>query len=85
MNISTKNDFMQIGTFNEVDKLRILSTAKRKKAKYIIIVCDTFDYDDYPVYVKDAKNLNKEIDNYHGKNMQRVMGVYSLEDNDGQR
>lgn len=46
----------------------------------MIVVCDSFDYEDYPVYVKkgeDVRAKHKEyIDGKHS--MQRVMEVYSL-------
>jgi len=47
-------------------------------ATHMIVVCDTFDWSDYPVYVKEGENV-KEIENkYHGKDMQKVMEVYNL-------
>ena len=48
-----------------------------KKARHMIIVCDTFDYDDYPVYTTtDADCLQRHKN--PGK-MQRVMEVYDLQ------
>jgi hypothetical protein len=48
-----------------------------KNARYMIICCDTFDYDDYPVF---ANTDNDCMMSYHnpGK-MQRVMEVYDLQ------
>ncbi len=49
-----------------------------KKPTHMIVVCDTFDHEDYPVYVypgQDAREVAKE---YDGKNMQRIMEVYSF-------
>lgn len=51
--------------------------------RYMLICCDTFNYDYYPVYVhrnKTASELRAEIMKYDGRNMQRVMEVYDLQD-----
>lgn len=48
-------------------------------ATHMIVVCDTFDHEDYPVYVGPDEDLRKEYDKYNGKNMQRVMEVYVLD------
>lgn len=45
-------------------------------ADFMLVICDTFDYEDYPVYCK--KN---ELDNCkakHSANMQKIMEVYDL-------
>lgn len=55
-----------------------LLEGKAKGATHTIIVCDTFDYEDYPVHVMPDQNV-REVDKeyrYH-KPMQRVMEVYS--------
>lgn len=54
-------------------------TGKREHATHMIVVCDTFDHEDYPVYVKqneDVHEVHKKYD--RGTNMQRVMEVYAL-------
>ena len=44
---------------------------------FMIIVCDTFDYEDYPVYAsKDT--FHDKYREYDGVNMQRIMEVYDL-------
>lgn len=55
-----------------------LKTAKQKKATHLIVVCDTFDWDDYPVYVSTSENVKEKVSEYSGKSMQRVMEVYSV-------
>lgn len=47
-------------------------------ATHLIVVCDTFDYDDYPVFVMPGQDARKEYESRNGKNMQRVMEVYNL-------
>lgn len=60
------------------DDIRIwLNRAKEKGADFLIVVCDTYDWSDYPAYVTEegfAKRY-KELD---GENMQKVMEVYDL-------
>ena len=49
---------------------------KRKGATHMLVVCDTFDYDDYPVYTHtDDECLARYKE---PGNMQRVMEVYDL-------
>lgn len=50
----------------------------QQKATHMLVVCDTFDYGDYPVYVKSDEDCREEYDRCHGKNMQTVMEVYDL-------
>jgi hypothetical protein len=51
---------------------------KKQKATHLIVVCDTFDHEDYPVYVKKKEDIHEKCGKYDGKNMQRVMEVYNL-------
>lgn len=48
-------------------------------AKWMIVVCDSFDYDDYPVYADSVEEFDEKYDHFNGKNMQRIMEVYDLE------
>lgn len=49
----------------------------------MIVVCDTYNHEDYPVYVmpgEDAQSdVRKMVEEYGKKSMQRVMEVYKLE------
>lgn len=47
-------------------------------ATHLIVVCDSWDYEDYPVFVKSGEDAREKASEYSGKNMQRVMEVYSL-------
>ena len=47
-------------------------------ATHLIIVCDTYDWGDYPVYVTADQSPHEVAAEYMGKNMQRVMEVYKL-------
>lgn len=60
------------------DITRWFKEGKRQKATHMIVVCDTFDYDDYPVYVKKTEDVHEICKKYNGQNMQRIMEVYKL-------
>lgn len=46
---------------------------------HLIVVCDTFDYEDFPVYVKQGQDFYSKYNEYTcGKNMARIMEVYDL-------
>ncbi len=50
-----------------------------QKSNYMIIVCDTFSYEDYPVYVEgSADDAREKKEEYNKESMQRVMEVYDL-------
>lgn len=46
-------------------------------AKFLLVVSDTFDHEEYPVYVMKNTDVKTEIAKYNGQSMQRVMEVYS--------
>ena len=54
-----------------------LEEGKKENATHMIVVCDTFDYEDYPVYVKKEEDVNEIAKEYNMVNMQRIMEVYS--------
>ncbi len=49
-----------------------------KGATHMLIVCDTFDYDDYPVFVAQNENVLEVEMRYNGRNMQKIMEIYNL-------
>lgn len=55
-----------------------IESAQTNKATHLIIVCDTFEYEDYPVEVKAEEKVMEVYAKYDGKDMQRVMEVYDL-------
>jgi len=51
----------------------------KDRCTHLIVVCDTFDHDDYPVFVHKNDDFYAIYDRYSGgQNMQRVMEVYDL-------
>lgn len=56
-----------------------LKEAKQKGCSHMIVVCDTFDHEDYPVFVMPNESVKDKLETYKpASNMQRVMEVYSL-------
>lgn len=47
-------------------------------ATHMIVVCDTFDFEDYPVYVKTGEDFDAIYREHDQKNMQQIMEVYDL-------
>lgn len=50
----------------------------KDKATHLIVVCDTYDHEDYPVYGTSLEDANTKYNEHNGKNMQTVMEVYNL-------
>lgn len=62
----------------KADIARWFGEGVRDKAVYMIVVCDTFDHEDYPVYAMTDTQVLEQFDQHDGQNMQRVMEVYDL-------
>ena len=63
---------------SDVDIRRWLMSGKDKGATHVIIVCDTFSWDDYPIYVKPGEDPRVRAEEFDGKNMQKIIEVYAL-------
>lgn len=59
------------------DLERWFKAGEKERATHLIVVCDTFDHEDYPVYVKKGEDVRERVSHYDGPNMQKVMEVYS--------
>lgn len=53
-------------------------TDKGKKYTHMIVACDTFDYEDYPVFVEEGEDVRKKADSISKQDFGRVMEVYSV-------
>lgn len=62
---------------SKADIRRWLERGKGHGATHMIVVCDTFDWTDYPVYVKPGQDPQLIRKKYDGKNMQKIMECYS--------
>jgi len=51
--------------------------AKEEGQDYMLVVCDRFDHDDYPVGCSLAE-LDKTIKHYEQADMQQIMEIYNL-------
>lgn len=47
-------------------------------ADHMIVVCDTYDHEDYPVMTKGDAMFWRSHREHDGANMQRIMEVYDL-------
>jgi|AKZA01.1.fsa_nt_gi hypothetical protein len=52
---------------------------KAQGSEFLIVVTDTFNYEDYPVYAKNSEECVEKREAYSGKNMQRVRATYKME------
>lgn len=48
----------------------------KENATHMIVACDTWDYEDYPIYVKKDENVREKATSVGG--MQKIMEVYNL-------
>ena len=55
-----------------------LNRPETKESTHMVVVCDTFDYNDYPVFVSNNENVHDVIKKYSNMEMSRVMEVYNL-------
>lgn len=50
----------------------------KQKAEYMIIMCDTFSHEDFPVYCNEDDVMAVYKSGINGVNMTRVMEVYDM-------
>jgi len=55
-----------------------IEIAKGGNYEFIISVCDTFDWDDYPVFCKNKEEVLKESRQYNGVNMQKINEIIQI-------
>jgi len=55
-----------------------IEMAKEGNCEFIISVCDTFEWMDYPVFCKDKEELIKEVPEYNGINMQIINEIIQI-------
>lgn len=49
-----------------------------EEATHVIIVCDTYEHENYPVFVLPGEDVFERASKYNGSNMQTVDEVYDL-------
>lgn len=67
---------MGAATFETISRWLQEGQEKNPAATHMLVVCDTFTHDDYPVYVLGTENIDDVIKN-HSTTIQRVLEVYS--------
>ncbi len=62
------------------DILQWLRRGKEEGATHVLVVCDTFEHEDYPKFIKPEEDVDAIIQEYaDGKHsMQRLMECYDL-------
>lgn len=63
-------------TYNDVQ--RWIKTGKSLKATHLIVICDTFSYEDYPIYAHGEKDCKAKAKSHNGPNMQSVHEIINL-------
>lgn len=66
-----------MGTTKE-DLKKWFDRGKANGKAFMIVACDTYDWEDYPIYCADADEARRQYRDHDGKNMQKVMEVYDL-------
>jgi len=54
-----------------------LDEGKEKGATHVLIALDTWDYENYPVYIMPNENAREKVNEY-GKSQDRIDEVYNL-------
>ena len=49
-----------------------------KGATHLIVVCDTYDYGNFPVFVMPGEDAQEKVEENRGMNMQRVDEIYDF-------
>lgn len=60
------------------DDIRAWIKQAPEGATHMIVVTDTFDWEDYPKYVMPGQDIQKAVDSVNGPNMTKAMEVYNL-------
>lgn len=55
-----------------------LNSPRAEGASHMLVVCDTFEWDDYPVYVHVGQDVREVAKRHDGPNMTKLMEVYNL-------
>jgi hypothetical protein len=64
----------------KIDIQNWLNTGKIQGSTHLLVICDEFSHNDYPVYINSGESVRNKFDEYdQGKHsMQRVIEVYNL-------
>lgn len=62
---------------NITDLTQWLAIGNKNENSHMIVVTDTYDYEDYPVFVDHGTNIHDEVKKQNSKDMTKVTEVYS--------
>ncbi len=51
-------------------------------ARWVIIACDTYDHDNYPIYVGPDENIQEKAAEVRAQNMTKIDEIYDLHEGD---
>lgn len=54
-----------------------LERGNNGKYSHMIVVCDTWDWEDSPVFVRIDEDIDEEVRKHNGVNMEKIMEVYN--------
>jgi hypothetical protein len=54
-----------------------VNKGKENKCTHVIIAVDTWDHEDYPIYVTSEKNIHTEISKFE-RSKNRIMEIYKM-------
>jgi len=66
---------MPITTQDIRNWLTLEGLGRKSHHTHMFVICDTFDYEDYPVYTSDP---SATYTRYNGQGMQKIMEIYDL-------
>ena len=55
-----------------------IERGKRNGASHVIVVCDTFDWEDFPVEVTPQQEVQAVLAEYRNNDCYRIMEVYKM-------
>lgn len=62
----------------QADIKRWFKEGVKRQSTHMIVVCDSFDHTDYPVYVERDQDVHYMKKKSASKEMQKVMEIYNL-------
>jgi hypothetical protein len=55
-----------------------LNRGMDEEATHVIVVTDTFNYEDYPYFVKSGENIKEIIEQYEKSSLTRITEIYNM-------
>ena len=62
------------------DTIRLWLANAPEGTGHMFVVCDTFDWEDYPMYIPEDDDTSEAVKATHGINMQKIMEIYDLDE-----